>query len=72
MSKYILQTIFNFTLEVKSKRVDGIKKYRACYQEQNKISWHPIAGSRWEVKREDAEKFLDRYARRMGIVKKEC
>ena len=50
MSKYILQTVCNFTLEVKSKRVDGIKKYRACYQEQNKISWHPIAGSRWEVK----------------------
>lgn len=71
MSKYILQTVFNFTLEVNSKRVDGIKKYRACYQEQNKISWHPITGSRWEVKREDAERFLDRFARRMGIVKKE-
>lgn len=72
MSKYILQTVIDFTLEVKSKRVDGIKKYRACYQEQNKISWHPIAVSRWEVKREDAERFLDRYARRMGLVKKEC
>ena len=71
MSKYILQTVCNFTLEVKSKRVDGIKKYRACYQEQNKISWHPIAGSRWEVKRADAQKFLDRYARSVGIVKPE-
>ena len=71
MSKYLIQTMFDYYLEVRYKRVDGIKKYRACYQEQNKISWHPIAGSRWEVKREDAEKFLDRFARRMGIVKKE-
>ncbi len=71
MSKYLIQTMLDYYLEVRYKRVDGIKKYRACYQEQNKISWHPIAGSRWEVKREDAEKFLDRFARRMGIVKKE-
>jgi|GEM_PF-1812374 len=71
MSKYLIQTMCDYYLEVRYKRVDGIKKYRACYQEQNKISWHPIAGSRWEVKREDAERFLDRFARRMGIVKKE-
>lgn len=63
MSKYLIQTMFDYYLEVKYKRVDGIKKYRACYQERNKVAWHPIAGSRWEVKREDAERFLDRYAR---------
>lgn len=45
MSKYLIQTMFDY------------------YLERNKVAWHPIAGSRWEVKREDAERFLDKYAR---------
>jgi hypothetical protein len=71
MRRYLLQTICDYYLEVRYRWVNGIKKYRACYQERHKFAWHPIAGSRWEVKRADAQKFLDRYARSMGIVKPE-
>lgn len=63
MSKYYTQAIFDCTLQVKCTRMGGIQKYRACFQVEYQTVWNPIPGSRWEVKREDAERFLDRYAR---------
>lgn len=63
MSKFYTQVLFDCTLEVKCTRMGGIPKYRACYQVEGQTVWNPIPGSGEEIKREDAERFLDRYAR---------
>lgn len=68
--EYLLESVTKYTLSVISKKVDGIKKYRACYQWGNSMGnsmpWIPIAGSRWEMKKEDAKRFLAKYATGVG------
>lgn len=64
--EYLLESVTKYTLSVISKKVDGIKKYRACYQWGNSLPWIPIAGSRWEMKKEDAKRFLAKYATGVG------
>ncbi len=64
--EFLLEYVTKYTLSVISKKVDGIKKYRACYQCGNSFPWIPIEGSRWEMKKEDAERFLAKYATGVG------
>ncbi len=67
--EYLLEYVTKYTLSVISLKVDGIKKYLACYQVGNSLPWIPIEGSRWEMKEEDAKRFLAKYVTEVGAKK---